>query len=622
MPIRSRLMTGNKQSRLTWALPLLSQGSSSTFPWTGSAKETNLIDISTTASPYVFRFINCNQLTQYKRLQIEEYPHVSDIPYVIVSYIWRGIPFEPEAVPTFRVVGSSNANAVSTEVLQHACLIAEREDVNCLWLDLLSIVQSSEDDKAWQIEHMYDLYMHCALCIILPAGLQYIPRLDEETGWIHRGWTLQETLAPKRTVVVFQWSFGSGFVVASPGFSRSNLVTEVVPGHLAVAAVKDIVDACVIGFMFFFREYPGDDPNIRPLFMMKAKIFGHQSANLLSLAAAMDNVIGVEPDVREHAIWQCAIMRNTYDPVDMVFSIMGLFGVTLPVKAFSKHDRIGATIALAQKILESGKSASWLGISFRLPPCRYLATFPIFPRTGLAEKALVRTTSGFQEMAEFMDCEFPNADALQSGMPTGTMDDAGYFTFTSRYAHVVPERRQSLSSSVDLLVKAVDGSEWRVVESPSTPPSIFAVVIGWFNEYTPGKTLALHYYWIKVMLVQEHAPGKSHIVRFGAINQMFRKDVMGWKTRRFTVGGPDPLPRDRLSPGDESKEGGEIVGDIRDDVGFEMQTRRLEGRSYKSWKDLNRPRAAKAWSQLSLERFYSTHDRDTRLSTDWAEVFL
>lgn len=242
-------------------------------------------------------------------------------------------------------------------------------------------------------------------------------------------------------------TFYAGFIVASSGYGQSSTVTEVVPGHLAIATAKDIVDACVVGFMFFFREFPGDDPNVRPLFMIQTRIFGQLSPNLLSLAAAMDNVIGVEQDVREHAIWQCAMMRNTYYPVDMVFSIMGLFGVTLPVQAFAKHDRVGATIALARKVLESGKSASWLGISFRLPPCRYLATFPIFPRTGLAEKALVRTKDGLQEMADFMDCEFPNADALQSAMPTGTMDDAGYLTFTSRYAYVVPELQQSESNS-------------------------------------------------------------------------------------------------------------------------------------------------------------------------------
>jgi hypothetical protein len=84
------------------------------------------------------------------------------------------------------------------------------EGVNHLWIDLVCIMQSDDYDKAWQIEHMYELYTHCTLCIILPAGLQYISRLDEETGWIHRGWTLQETLAPKRTVVMFRWTLGPG----------------------------------------------------------------------------------------------------------------------------------------------------------------------------------------------------------------------------------------------------------------------------------------------------------------------------------------------------------------------------------------------------------------------------
>ncbi|KIJ60480.1 hypothetical protein HYDPIDRAFT_98691, partial [Hydnomerulius pinastri MD-312] len=397
------------------------------------------IDISSTASHRTFRLIDCNQVTQHKRLRIVEFPNFLEIHYATISYIWCGKIANLTDVPTFRVVGALTAHPVSVDVLSHACLVAEKQGISYIWLDLLCIMQASDDDKAWQIEHMYEFFSSCSICIILPAGMQYIVRLDEETGWIHRGWTLQESLAPKRAVVLFRWSFG-------PGKRRSSTVEEVIPGHSAIATVKDIVDACAIGFMYFFRKYPGGDPNIQPLFMIKARIFGHQSPNLLSLASAMDDVVGVEPDVREHAIWQCAMMRTTHYPVDMVFSIMGLFGVTLPVRAFTQNDRTGATIALAKKILETGKSASWLGISFRLPPCRYLATFPIFPRTGVAEKALVKTQVGLQEMADFMDCEFPNADALQSGLPTGTMDDAGYLTFTSRYVYVIPEHQQSHSA--------------------------------------------------------------------------------------------------------------------------------------------------------------------------------
>ena len=124
------------------------------------------------------------------------------------------------------------------------------------------------------------------------------------------------------------------------------------------------------------------------------------------------------------------------------------------------------------------------------------------------------------------------------------------------------------------------------------------------------------------MLIQEHAPGKFHIVLFGAMNQKFRKDVIMWTTRQFTVGGPDPLPRSEPCAGDESEEEGEIVEDIRDGMGFEMRRMGPEGRSYKSWKDLSGPRAARAWSQLSLEKFYTTVDRDTRLPTAWSEEGL
>ncbi|KAF9227019.1 hypothetical protein BS17DRAFT_695336 [Gyrodon lividus] len=51
----------------------------------------------------------------------------------------------------------------------------------------------------------------CHTCIVLPVGLQHVVScLDEPTGWIHRGWTLQETLAPKDTVVLFLWKNGPG----------------------------------------------------------------------------------------------------------------------------------------------------------------------------------------------------------------------------------------------------------------------------------------------------------------------------------------------------------------------------------------------------------------------------
>ena len=145
-----------------------------------------------------------------------------------------------------------------------------------------------------------------------------------------------------------------------------------------------------------------------------------------------------DPDARNHTIWQGALMRTSSRPVDMVFSIMGLFWVILDHNMFEAENRIGATVALAKEILRKGGRASWLGMSFRLPPCSMLCTFSVFAETSVSGKALVRTRTGLREAAEFVDGEYPNELGL-GALPGGTMDDDGYFTFSARALRLVPD---------------------------------------------------------------------------------------------------------------------------------------------------------------------------------------
>jgi hypothetical protein len=103
---------------------------------------------------------------------------------------------------------------------------------------------------------------------------------------------------------------------------------------------------------------------------------------------------------------------------------------------FEAENRIDATVALAKEILRKGGRASWLGMSFRLPPCSMLCTFPVFAETSVSGKALVRTRTGLREAAEFVDGEYPNELGL-GALPGGTMDDGGYFTFLARALRLV-----------------------------------------------------------------------------------------------------------------------------------------------------------------------------------------
>ncbi|KAK0477695.1 hypothetical protein IW261DRAFT_1486050 [Armillaria novae-zelandiae] len=74
----------------------------------------------------------------------------------------------------------------------------------------------------------------------------------------------------------------------------------------------------------------------------------------------------------------------------MAFSIMGLFGVTLDTRKFSKDDWLGVTIALMQVILCHGDRASWVGAAPYLPVNPRLSTVSVFPHTNVRGQVLFK----------------------------------------------------------------------------------------------------------------------------------------------------------------------------------------------------------------------------------------
>ncbi|EMD40026.1 hypothetical protein CERSUDRAFT_45342, partial [Gelatoporia subvermispora B] len=169
------------------------------------------LDLSTIATPCRYRLVDCDAFVTHDALRIHEYTEFPVAPYTAISYVWRGSSAETTFPQGHLVVaGAEDADPISIEVLRHACLASIQRNVHYMWLDRMCIMQTSRDDKAWQISKMFLVYKSCALCIVLPDGLRRLVTLDEETAWIHRGWTLQEVLAPKTSVVLFLWKLGSG----------------------------------------------------------------------------------------------------------------------------------------------------------------------------------------------------------------------------------------------------------------------------------------------------------------------------------------------------------------------------------------------------------------------------
>ncbi|OCH94813.1 hypothetical protein OBBRIDRAFT_48838 [Obba rivulosa] len=509
------------------------------------------VDISPSATLCRYRLVDCIQFVEHENLRIDEFSEFPNVEYTAISYVWRGRPdLNRHRRKVFTVAGAEGADPITIDVLRHACAASVQQRVRYIWLDRLCIIQTSKADKIWQIRQMFRIYKSCTRCIVLPDGLCRLVSLSEETDWIHRGWTLQEAMAPKNVVVLFTWTLGPGRLSTGGeyGLPAAGAVTPVIPGVSAVTELQIIIDACAVGFLFFTTPTEWDlTAEYSKTRKLKGAIFGARTPNIFAFAAAMNG--DFDDEAKSHAIWRCALMRTSSRPVDMVFSIMGLFGVDLDPRGYNDNDRVGATIALAKAILQGGGSASWLGIAFRIPPSPELPVFPDFPQTSVAGKALVRTHKGLREVADIMEIEYPSAGpkCLQSKLPGGSMDDSGQFFFRSRYAHArrvaggqeqprtAHETNAGYARSIHAI--AADETEWEIYlrELKGEESRAFAVFLGWFDEYYPGAT-PLPDKNIKIMILEEHEPGRCCLCSFASLKFTLQDWVATWDERDFCIG--------------------------------------------------------------------------------------
>jgi hypothetical protein len=318
------------------------------------------IDIAVTATPGRYRLIDCIRFTRDHILCIKEFMDISTIPYSAISYVWRGNSVDPstarEGSGAFSVKGAEDGDPINIDVLHHACSASLLELADHLWLDRLCIIQTNHDDKAWQIGRMYGIYKLCEVCVVLPGGIGRLVSEEEETVWIERTWTLQAQ-ALDGAFRLGVWHSRTGEWEGWQGGVKGR-VTQVIPRKSTIMPVREMLKACFYPMALDWIPADGtqgrDDVTVSIL-----GTYGESSIGSLLWALEVD-----DPEAKSLAIWRCALLRTSSRPVDMVFSIMGTFGVTLDLRAFHQNDRIGATIALSHK-RSSTAGGSRLGLRHR-----------------------------------------------------------------------------------------------------------------------------------------------------------------------------------------------------------------------------------------------------------------
>ncbi|PCH39078.1 hypothetical protein WOLCODRAFT_146854 [Wolfiporia cocos MD-104 SS10] len=510
----------------------------------------NDIDLSSVATPEHFRLVNCGLLRENNPvLQIREFNTFPPLKilYTAISYIWRGNPLDPEGAGqgagTIVVEGARDGDPIGIDVLRHACLAAPQNlfdsSMTYIWLDRLCIMQTNSNDKRWQIQNMFDIYRSSSLCLVLPGGLGRLVRLDEETEWILRAWTLQEAIVPPVKEVLFslhgmqvpkESTMGALTTDATHPYGRCK-VKYIVNGVSASADLRVLLQTIRIHSTnptFTFHPTHISVPMV-PIILGSLET---RRRELLALADAMDTV-WPSNNFSRHAIWQSSFLRTSKRPVDMIFSIMGLFGVTLDTRAFKSTDRIGAAIALAQAVLRTSGHAEWLLAGWREPPDPRLSSFPELPDTSVA--APPHFTISKRDISKEIDTapiDIRFRFALKG--PKGNMDDRGYLHFTAK---AVPVSRMEQGTSLDnpKVLRDLDGGIWVVLGEHDLESvgdlQLYVAVLG---SSTAKDSAGEWYTQAKAVLLRQQVPGKFY--RLPVFFELDKEQTEQWHEKQLNMG--------------------------------------------------------------------------------------
>jgi heterokaryon incompatibility protein (HET) len=139
------------------------------------------------------------------------------IEYSILSHRWIDDQevrlHDWEAYVAEQALVSSHTKEKSGFIkIRNACTQAKERGLEWLWADTACIDKRDNSEVGKSINLMFSWYQSASVCFVYLHDVQSGNRLEELTEdkptWFTRGWTLQELLAPKKVLFFDQaWSF-------------------------------------------------------------------------------------------------------------------------------------------------------------------------------------------------------------------------------------------------------------------------------------------------------------------------------------------------------------------------------------------------------------------------------
>ncbi|OBZ74471.1 hypothetical protein A0H81_05276 [Grifola frondosa] len=161
----------------------------------------------TLAHPVIIHFDCLKQPTLKMRLlhvdtmEFHEFPDTRTTPpYAILSHVWR-----QEEVLFHHMSKRSEAQKMrGFEKIRKCCEVAAKAGYDLVWIDTCCIDKTSSSELSEAINSMFAWYRNADLCYAYLDDVSYnngSVGLDfSRSKWFSRGWTLQELIAPKKTI--------------------------------------------------------------------------------------------------------------------------------------------------------------------------------------------------------------------------------------------------------------------------------------------------------------------------------------------------------------------------------------------------------------------------------------
>ncbi|WQF85570.1 Putative heterokaryon incompatibility [Colletotrichum destructivum] len=208
-------------------------------------------------------------------------------PYAILSHTWGSDEVTFQDIHNLPLAASKAGFAK----IRGCCVQALRHDIAWAWVDSCCIDKTSSAELSEAINSMYSYYLHARVCFVylddvpplnpaspLSSPMDQFPSLAS-SRWFTRGWTLQELIAPRRSIFyAADWSR-----LGTKGMHSSER-----PFIRALATISGIFESVLAK-----SRHPHD----------------YSVAERMSWAAA----------------------RRTTRDEDLAYCLMGLFGVSMPV---------------------------------------------------------------------------------------------------------------------------------------------------------------------------------------------------------------------------------------------------------------------------------------------------